>query len=104
MQSRDRVRAEDQRSPRLLLEVEVLDEVAEDRRAFTYVGPRIGTPVRLRIEPPPAEEVVLDELRIRVEAQRLMVDEPTPRVRADHEARNTKAVAVLVEARRNDVV
>src|SRR5689334_6514662 len=88
------MRVKDQRPPRFLLEVEVLDEVAEDLRALANIRSRIGTPVRLRIEPRPAEEVVLDELRVGVEAQDLMVDEPAPRIRADHEARNAKPIAV----------
>ena len=95
---------QDHGSERRLLEVELAREVPEDRGVLAHVGPRIGALVRLRVEPLPAEEVVLDELEVRVETQRLMVDVPLLRVRADHETRHTQAVAVLVGFRRSNVV
>ena len=55
-------------------EVEVVDEVAEDRRVLAHVGSRVRAAVGRGIEPLTAEEVVLDELVVRVEAQRLVVD------------------------------
>jgi hypothetical protein len=50
------------------------------------------------------QEVVLDELQVRVEAERLVVDEAPARVRADDEPRYAEAVAVLVDVGRDDVV
>ena len=47
-------------------------EVAEDRAVLADVGPRVGPTVGGRIEPLPAEEVVLDELVVRVVAERLV--------------------------------
>ena len=72
--------------------------------SFAHVGPRVGPPVGLRVQPLPAEEVVLDELGERVEAQLLVVDVAASRVRADHDSRDAKAVAVQVDHRRSDVV
>src|SRR5919201_3325190 len=97
-------RREDERRPRLLREVEVADEVPELRRALPHVGARVGAAVRARVEPLTLQEVVLDELHVCVERQRLVVDEAAPRVRADHEAGDAQAVAVLVHPRRDDVV
>ena len=65
---------QDQRRPRLLVEVEVGDEVAEDGRVLADVGARVGAAVGRRVEALAAEEVVLDELDVGVEAQRLVVD------------------------------
>src|SRR5262249_62129739 len=103
-QVRPWVRVEDQRLARLLLEVEVADEGAEDRLVLANLGTRVGTPVRRRVQPLAAEEVVLDELRIGVEAERLMVDEATARIGADHEPRHAQPVAEPVDVRRHDVV
>ena len=49
-------------------------EVAEHRRVLAHVGPRVGAAVGRWVEPLAAEEVVLDELGVGVEAQRLVVD------------------------------
>ena len=38
--------------------------------------PRVWTAVGTSVDPLAAEKVVLDELEVRVEAQRLVVDEP----------------------------
>src|SRR5205807_1400282 len=65
-------------------------------------------PIRLRPCPGPdaltVEEVVLDELVERVEAQGLVVDEAGPGVRADHQRGNAEAVSVAVDVRRANVV
>src|SRR5437762_12521143 len=98
------MRGEDQRLPWLLPEVEVPRQVAEDGRPLPYVGPRIRPPVRPRIEPPALQEVVLDELDVRVEAKRLVVDQPAACVGADHQTGNAQPVAVLVDPRRHYVV
>src|SRR5947209_17988793 len=95
-----RMRVQDQRPPRLLREVEVLDEVAEDRRVLAYVWARVGPSVGSWIEPLSVQEVVLDELGVGVDAQRLVVDEATPRIRADHESGDAEPVAVFVDRRR----
>ena len=63
-----------------------------------------GRPSVARVEPPAAEEVVLDELRVGVEAQRLVIDVAALRVRADHDPRYAQAVTVHVDPRRHDVV
>src|SRR5438270_530135 len=63
-----------ERGRRGLAEVEVLAQVAQDRLALTHVGPGIGASVGLGIDALTVEEVVLDELVERVEAQGLVVD------------------------------
>jgi len=55
---RSRVWVQNQRAPRLLREVEVLDEVSEDLRALAHVRARIGTAVGLRVEACGPEKVV----------------------------------------------
>ncbi len=79
-------------------------QVAEHRHVLADRRPRVGPPVRRRVEPQTAEEVVLDELGVGVEAQDLVVDEAAPRVRRDQERGHPQAVAVLVDRRRHDVV
>src|SRR5438094_2901693 len=78
-----RMRGKKLSPPRLLPEVEVADEVAEDRHVLAHVGARIRAPVGGRIEPLRVQEIVLDELRVGVEAQDLVVDEPAPGVGRD---------------------
>src|ERR671930_182246 len=51
-----------------------------------------------------AEEAILDQLQIRVERQRLVVDQTPLRVRADREPRYADPVAARVDARRDGVV
>ena len=85
---------------RRLVEVEVLREVAEDRHVLPHVRARIGPAVGARVEALAVEEEVLDELEVRVEAERLVVDVAALRVRADDEPRHADAVAVLVDVRR----
>ena len=86
------------------MEVEVREQVAEDLRVLADVGPRVGTAVGARVQPGAAQEVVLDELEIRVEAQRLVVDVAALRIRADHERRHAQPVALRVDGRRLHVV
>jgi len=78
-----------QRGARRLAEVEVARQVTQLGRCFAHVRARIGTPVGGGIEAPAAQEVVLDELRVRVEAERLVVDVAALGVGADHQSRNT---------------
>ena len=59
----------------LLREVEVLAEVAEDLHLLADRRAGIGATVGRRVESLPAEEHVLDELEVRVEAERLVVDD-----------------------------
>src|SRR5207247_1479122 len=92
-----------ERRTRGLREVEVAPEVAEDLRALPHVGPWVGPAVGRRVDALPVEEVVLNELQIRIEAQNLMVDVSALRVRADHEPRHAQAVAVRVDLRWPDV-
>ncbi len=68
------VRRQDQRWARRLREVEVGEQVAERGVVLAHVGPRVRAPVGGRVEPLPAEEVVLDELQVGVERQRLVID------------------------------
>src|SRR5436305_15311662 len=70
---------------------------------LTHVRPGVGPSIGVRVEPLPAEEVVLDELQVGAEAEPLMVDVPLPRVGADHQAGDTEAVAEPVDHRRLDV-
>src|SRR5437773_670056 len=76
--SEGRVQRQKKRPARLLAKVEVADEVPELRQSLTHVGPGIRPSVRLRVEPGAAEEVVLDELGVRVEREHLVVDEAGP--------------------------
>ena len=69
-------------------EVEVLGEVSEYPNALAHSRARVGAAVVRRIEASTIEEVVFDELRVRVEAQDLVVDVAAPGVRTDDEARN----------------
>ena len=85
------------RRSRRLREVEVGGEVAEDPPRSRARRARVGPAVGLGVEAPAAEEVVFDELRVRVEAQRLMIDVAALGVRADHDARHAQPVAVLVD-------
>jgi hypothetical protein len=50
------------------------DEVAELRRALAHVRPWVRPAVGARVEPPRLQDVVLDELHVRVERERLVVD------------------------------
>src|SRR5579884_2675105 len=87
-----RIGRQDHRRERLLPEVEVAYEVAEQPLVLADVGARVGTAVRPRIQTLAAEEVVLDELQVRVEAVHVVVDVAAPRIRADHHRRHADAV------------
>src|SRR5579862_4941808 len=89
---------------RSLAEVEVFDEIAEKRNVFAHRRSRIGSAVGSRVESLPVQEVVLDELVVRVEAERLMVDIAPLCVRTDDDARNAQTIAIHVHGRRNDMV
>jgi hypothetical protein len=65
--------------------VELGREVSEDGRVLAHVWAWVGTTVRKRVDAGSSEEVVLDELQIRVEAQGLVIDVTVAGVRADHE-------------------
>src|SRR5690348_17617231 len=98
------MRGEQQRTPRLLVEVEVPAEVAQDRLVLADVRTAVGPAVGPGVDPPAAEEVVLDELEVRVEAGDLVDDVAAPRVRADHDAGDAEPVPASVDDRRLDVV
>src|SRR5437870_4776072 len=85
-ESGPRVRLQNQGRSRWLREVEVVREVAEDGDVLAHRRARVGSTVGARIEALSAEEVVFDELEVGIEAQRLMVDEPALRIRADDES------------------
>jgi hypothetical protein len=61
---------------RPLIEIETLAEVSQQRDVLAHGGTRVRPAIGPGIEALPAEEVVLDELRIGIEAQRLMIDVP----------------------------
>ena len=65
---------QDQRGQGGLVEVEVGGEVPQLRVRVAHVRPRIGTAVGPGIKALTAQEVILDELDYRVEAERLVVD------------------------------
>src|SRR5438128_1284375 len=98
------IRGENHRLARLLRKVEVLREVAEPARVLAHVGSRIGPPVRFGIDALASEEVILDELEISIEAQRLVVDVALLGVRADDDAGDAQSVAVRVNAGRCHVI
>src|SRR5437899_12138343 len=79
------VKRKKQRRSWLLVEVEVVDEVAEDLDVFAHVGSRVRSAVGARIEPLAVQEVVLDELEVGVRTQYLVIDVALSRERADHE-------------------
>src|SRR5437016_6426064 len=77
---------QEHRLARPLVEVKVLDQVAEDARLLAHRRPRVGSAVGLGVEALPAEEVVLDELQVGVETERLLVDVAPASVGTDHQA------------------
>jgi hypothetical protein len=62
-----------------LVEVEVRQEVAKFWFGLADIRAVIRPTVGPRIEPGSAQEIVLDELDIRVERQHLMIDESAAR-------------------------
>src|SRR5579859_6250068 len=99
-----RADGEDEGGPRLLAEVEVLRQVAEDRAVLPDIWPAIRAPVGLRVEALAGQEVVLDELEVSIERQRLVVDVARLRVGADHDGRYPQSVAEAVDLGRGHVV
>ena len=65
---------------------------------------RIGPAIGHRIDTLPVQEIILDELVVCIEAQRLMIDVAVPRVWADHDARYPQSISVCIHARRCHVV
>src|SRR5262245_62104204 len=78
-------RVQDHRVARLLIEVELLGDVAELLDLFADRRPPVRAPVGLRIEPLTVEEAVLDQLEERVEAQGLVIDVALLGVGTDHQ-------------------
>jgi len=85
-------------------EIEIIDQVAEDRHVLTNGRPRVRTPIRLGIDALPVEEHIFDELQVCVETQGLVINKPLLCIRADHQPRDTQAVAVLVDRRRDNMI
>src|SRR5262245_6580232 len=94
----------DHRLRRTLRKVEVPGQIAEDPDVFSYRWSRVGTTIGSWVQALTAEEVVLDELVVGVEAQRLVIDSPVLGVWTDHERRHAQAVAVLIDNRWRHVV
>jgi hypothetical protein len=88
----------------MLVEVEVLGEIAELRCILAHIGPRVRSAIGLRIKSLPIQKIVLDKFHERVEAERLMIDEAALRVGRNHQARNAQAVPVFIDADGNDMV
>src|SRR5436309_14680478 len=102
--ARGRMKRQEHRWPRRLAEVEVRGDVAELWSALGHEGPRVGPAVVGGVQPRALEKVVLDELEVRIERERLMVDVALTGVGTDHQGRNAKAVALAVDRRRDDVL
>src|SRR5215831_18826492 len=102
--SRWRVGRENCRRSWLLVEVEVGLDIAELAGVFTHVRSGIRSSVGLRVKTLSVQEVVFDELRVGVEAQRLMVDVPGLGVRADDHRGDAQSVSEGVDGRGNDVI
>src|SRR6185312_16785749 len=52
---------------RRLIEIEVVDQIAQNGNILADSGARVRAAIGLRIEPLPMQEIVLDELEIRVD-------------------------------------
>ncbi len=87
-----------------LIEIEVAGEIAQRRVSLAAIGTRVGTIVGGEIEALPAEEIVLDELQVRVVTEKLVVDVALLGIRTGHDFRHSQAIAVLVNDRRFNVV
>src|SRR5438067_5642784 len=99
-----RVRRQDHWRAWPLMEVEISYQVPEDLHVLPHVWPRVGSAVGARIDPPAAQEVVLDERVVGVEGQHLVVDESSPGIGADHQARYPEPVTIAIDGRRVYVV
>ena len=64
---------------RLLAEVEVGPQVTQDGDVLPHVRTRIAPAIGRRIDARTTQEVVLDELQVGIEAERLVVDVALPR-------------------------
>ena len=73
-----RVEREDQRRAGFLVEVEVSARLPRIFDVLADVGARVGAAVGRGFESPAVQEVVLDELQVGVEAERLVVDVALP--------------------------
>ena len=102
--SRRRMRRQQQRWARRLAEVEVAGQIPETRGFFAHVRTRVRPPIGRGIQALPVQEVVLDELQVRVVGELLMIDIPGASIGADDQAGHAKAVTVFIDHRRNDVV
>src|SRR5262245_2337282 len=95
-----RARPQRHRTPGRLGEIKVVDEVAELARTFAHDGAWIGPAVGLRVEPRAAEEIILDELQVRIGGQPLVIYEAVLRVRADDQAGHPEAITLVIHVRR----
>src|SRR5262245_45921913 len=68
------LRIQDQRRTGRLIEVELQGQVAQDRHPFPNGPTRVRPAVRRRVQARTAQEAILDQLEVRVERQRLVVD------------------------------
>jgi hypothetical protein len=67
---------QDQRRPRVPVEVERQREIPEERQGLARDRARVETPVGRRIQALTVQEPILDQLQVRVERKRLVIDEP----------------------------
>src|SRR5262245_20781145 len=96
-------RVQDHRLSRLLVEVELVGEVAQDGDFLTDRRARVRPAVGGRVEPLPAQEPVLDQLQIRVERERLAVDVALARIACHEHPGHARAAGSLVETRGTQV-
>jgi hypothetical protein len=68
------------RRPWALIEVEVADQVPQPTGVLPHGRARVGSMVSPRVQALAVQEVILDELRERVEAELLVVDVATSRI------------------------
>jgi hypothetical protein len=95
---------QDQRRPGRLGEVEVSCQVAEVGSVLADPWPLVRSAVSAGVDARAAEEAVLDELKVGVETECLVVNVPEFGVGTDHDAGHPKSVAVLVDCRRHYVI
>src|SRR6266540_3639001 len=99
-----RPRRQDEGRPGRLREIELVEQVPEDRLVLPDAGAGIPPPVLLRVESLAVQEPVLDELEIGVERQGVVVDVALPRVGTDQQGRHPHRVAEPVAGRGGDDV
>jgi len=80
-----RLLGQDERGDRVLAEVEGGPHVAQGWIVLPNVGSGVRPSIGRGIEPLALQEVVLDELHVCVEGQRLVVDQACPGIGADHQ-------------------